>query len=403
MRFFAPALFFAPTLAFAQAAILTAPPDFPACVAQLRALAQREGISSETFEATVARVDPDPTVIEAMGNQPEFSTPIWQYMSALVDDKRIADGRAQLKLWSPTLERAEKAYGVDRHVIIAVWGVESNYGKIMGRRPLVRSLVTASCYGKRQNFFRGELMSALKILGSGDIEAELLKGSWAGAFGHTQLMPSTFHRTAVDFDGDGRRDLVTSIPDALGSTANYLKLAGWQTGQPWGYEVKLPARYSGPSGRKNRQPLDDWHALGIRRLDGKTIGGEANAALLLPAGARGPAFIALRNYDAIYSYNTAESYALAIAHLADRLRGGAPFRKAWPTDDPGLSRAQRLELQERLASQGYDVGEPDGLIGPRTIDAIKAFQVTRGMQPDGYAGQRVLRALQSPAPAPKPK
>lgn len=372
------------------------PDDFPACLASLRVEAQRQGITNDTFDVAMARVEPDPTVIEAMDNQPEFSTPIWQYLAGLVDDRRIADGREQLKQWSKTLAKAEKEFGVDRHVIVAVWGVESNYGKIMGRRPLVRSLVTASCYGKRQAFFRGELIAALKILGSGDIEVDFLKGSWAGAFGQTQFMPSTFHRSAVDFDGDGKRDIVGSVPDALGSTANYLKLAGWERGQSWGFEVKIPARYDGPSGRRNKRSVDEWHKLGIRRIDGKPLKAEAPAALFLPAGSRGPAFLVFRNFDAIYAYNAAESYALAIAHLSDRLRGGRAFRKAWPTDDPGLSRSERVDLQERLLERGFDVGEADGLIGPRTVDAIKAFQAAEGIAPDGYAGQRVLRALKGP-------
>jgi len=379
------------TPAWAQ---LSAPPDFTACLAELRVEAQRQGVTNDTFDTAMARVEPDPSVIEAMSNQPEFITPVWQYMSGLVDEKRIADGRAMLKEWSSTLVRAEKEYGVDRHVIVAVWGVESNYGKLMGRRPLVRSLVTASCYGRRQPYFRGELVAMLRILGAGDIEIDLLKGSWAGAFGHTQFMPSTFHRTAVDFDGDGRRDIVASVPDALGSTANYLKQAGWERGNPWGYEVKLPAKYSGPSGRRTKRDLDDWQQLGIRRLDGKPLKGDVPAALLLPAGFRGPAFLAFRNFDAIYAYNNAESYALAIAHLSDRLRGGRAFAKAWPTDDPGLSRSERYELQERLLERGYEIGEPDGMIGPRTVEAIKAFQLSEGLSPDGYAGQRVLKALQ---------
>ena len=387
-----PVLLLLPTLALGQVQP-PLPAEFTACLAELRTQAQREGVTNDAFDVAMNRIEPDQTVIDAMGNQPEFSTPIWQYMAGLVDDKRIADGKTQLKQWGQTLDRAEKTFGVDRYTVVAVWGVESNYGKIMGKRPLVRSLVTASCYGKRQAFFRGELVSVLKILGSGDIEVDLLKGSWAGAFGHTQFMPSTFHRMAVDFDGDGRRDVVTSVPDALGSTANFLKQAGWQSGQPWGYEVRIPSKYAGPSGRRTKLHLDDWVKHGIQRVDGKPLLGDAKAALLLPAGARGPAFLALRNFDAIYTYNTAESYALAIAHLSDRLRGGKPFRKSWPTDDSGLSRTERFELQERLALRGFDVGEADGLIGPRTVDAVKAFQVSEGMAPDGYAGQRVLKAL----------
>ncbi len=377
----------------ASGATPTAPPDYPACFAELRAYAQKQGVANGTFEAAMAGVEPDPTVIEAMAAQPEFFVPIWRYLAGLVDDKRIAEGQAHLGQWSDTLARAEKEFGVDRHVIVAVWGVESNYGKIMGRRSLVRSLTTASCYGRRQAFFRGELVAAIRILGSGDIGPEGLKGSWAGAFGQTQLMPSTFHRAAVDFDGDGRRDIVGSVPDALASSANYLKLAGWQPGRPWGIEVKLPARYNGPSGRRTKRSVDEWHELGIRRFDAKPLEGETPAALLLPAGTRGPAFLVFRNFDAIYAYNAAESYALAIAHLSDRLRGGGPFRKAWPTDDPGLSRAEKMELQERLAARGFDVGVVDGMVGPRTVDAIKAFQSSAGLAPDGYAGQRVLRAL----------
>ena len=266
----------------------------------------------------------------------------------------------------------------------------------------MRSLATASCFGGRQRFFRGELVAALRILQSGDVKPEALNGSWAGAFGQTQFMPSTFHSTAVDFDGDGRRDIVASVPDALGSTANFLKRAGWESGRPWGYEVRLPAGYAGPSGRRARRPLAEWDRLGIRKTDGAALAGGGQAALLLPAGARGPAFLVFRNFDAIYGYNAAESYALAIAHLSDRLRGGGPFQAAWPTDDPGISRAERKEVQERLIARGYDVGSADGAIGPRTRAAISAFQASVGLPPDGRAGQRVLTALRA-APQPVTK
>jgi lytic murein transglycosylase len=384
-----------PALACAQG-VAPLPAEFTACLGELRVEAQRQGITHDTFDVAMARIEPDPTVLEAMATQPEFSTPIWQYLAGLVDDRRIADGRAQLKLWSRTLERAEKAYGVDRHVIVAVWGVESNYGKLMGRRPLVRSLVTASCYGKRQAFFRGELMATLKILGSGDIEVDVLRGSWAGAFGQTQFMPSTFERVAVDFDGDGRRDIVGSVADALGSTANYLAKGGWRPGQPWGIEVKVPAGYVGPSGRRMRRELALWRKLGVKNLDGTELSGEDRAALLLPADLPGPAFLVYRNFDAIYSYNASISYALAIAHLSDRLRGSGPFQTPWPTDDPGISRAERREVQQRLLDRGFDIGSADGAIGPRTRKAIEAFQVEKGLPVDGHAGARVLRALREP-------
>jgi lytic murein transglycosylase len=370
---------------------------FEACVKDLRRDATARGVTSQTFDAALAGVEPDPSVIEAMDNQPEFKTPIWDYMAALVDEQRIADGRAKLAEWSAVLSDVEAKLGVDRHTVVAVWGVESDYGRITGGRPLVRSLATASCFGGRQRFFRGELIAALRILQSGDVRPEALAGSWAGAFGQTQFMPSTFHSTALDFDGDGRRDIVGSVPDALGSTANFLKRAGWESGRPWGYEVRLPADYGGPSGRRSRRPLAEWRRLGLRKPDGSSLSGSGTAGLLLPAGAHGPAVLVFRNFDAIYTYNAAESYALAIAHLSDRLRGGGPFQVSWPTDDPGLSRAERLEVQERLLARGYDIGAADGAIGPRTRAAISAFQASVGLPADGRAGQRVLGALRKPA------
>jgi len=349
--------------------------DFRACVQNLRAEASGQGIATQTFDAALKGVEPDPSVVEAMDAQPEFKTPIWDYLATLVDDQRIAEGRAKLEKWASVLEEAERKFGVDRHVIVAVWGVESDFGKSLGGRPLVRSLATGACSGRRTKFFRDELVATLRILQNGDMPPEALKGSWAGAFGQTQFMPTTFQRLAVDFDGDGKRDIVGSVPDALGSTANFLMKAGWANGQPWGYEVRLPARYSGPSGRGTRQSIAQWKNLGIVTAEGQPLTGSGAAALFLPTGAGGPAFLVFGNFNAIYSYNSAESYALAIALLSDRLRGGGPLHTAWPTDDPGLSRAQRRELQELLAARGFDVGSPDGAVGPRTRAAIRAFQV----------------------------
>ena len=379
--------------------VLSSPPaytqDFNACLKALRGVALSQGVSAQTFDAATAGVEPDQSVLDAMDNQPEFKTPIWDYLAVLVDEQRIAEGRAKLAEWETVLARAEEAFGVDRHTTVAVWGVESNFGRQLGGRPLVRSLATVSCFGRRQTYFRTEFIATLRILQSGEIEPGSLAGSWAGAFGQTQFMPSTYERTAVDFDADGRRDIVGSVPDALGSTANYLKRAGWKGGQPWGYEVRLPADYAGPSGRRTRRELGEWRRLGIRDLDGNAPEGKGRAALLLPAGANGPAFLLFANFDAIYSYNAAESYALAIAHLSDRLRGGGPFRTAWPTDDPGISRIERREVQERLIERGYDVGAADGAIGPRTRSAIEAFQAATGLPVDGRAGARVLQALRA--------
>lgn len=372
--------------------------DFKTCVGELRREATRHGITPQSFDTAMTGVEPDQSVLDAMESQPEFVTPIWDYMAGLVDEQRIADGRAKLKEWASTLAEAEQKFGVDRHVLVAVWGVETDYGKVRGGRPLVRSLATVSCFGGRQRFFRGELMATLRIIQSGDIQPEALAGSWAGAFGQTQFMPSSFQRFAVDFDGDGRRDIVGSVADALGSTANYLMRAGWVGGQPWGYEVRAPPNYNGPSGRRNRQALAQWSRLGIRRINGEALAGNGPAALFLPAGAAGPAFIVFKNFDVIHAYNAAESYILAIAHLSDRLRGAGAFQTAWPTDDPGLSRAERREVQQRLLERGFDVGVVDGAIGPRTRAAIAAFQTSVGLPVDGRAGARVLKALKEAAP-----
>lgn len=371
--------------------------DFSSCLRELRREAVAKGITPQVFDTAMAGVEPDQSVLDAMDSQPEFVTPIWDYMAGLVDEQRIADGRAKLAEWAAVLAEAEQRFGVDRHVLLAVWGVETDYGKVRGGRPLVRSLATVSCFGERQRFFRGEFLAALRIIQDGDIRPEVLVGSWAGAFGQTQFMPSSFQRFAVDFDGDGRRDIVGSVADALGSTANYLKRAGWVSGESWGYEVRLPPDYRGPSGRRSRQALAQWSRLGVKRVNGAALSGGGPAGLLLPAGAGGPAFMVFKNFDAIHAYNAAESYVLAIAHLSDRLRGAGPFQTAWPTDDPGLSRAERREVQQRLLERGFDVGVVDGAIGPRTRAAIEAFQTSVGLPVDGRAGARVLKALKDAA------
>jgi len=382
-------------LALVVGVAAAAPAEFEACVRDLREQAHEAGVKHRTFDRAFKGVEPDPSVLDAMQSQPEFETPIWEYLGRLVDDKRIAEGQARLERWAPVLERAEQQYGVDRYTIVAVWGVESDYGRIMGQRPLVRSLATVSCYGERQKFFRGELFATLQIVQSGDMKADALKGSWAGAFGHTQFMPSTYQRAAVDFDGDGKRDLVASVPDALGSVANFLRAAKWKAGEGWGYEVKLPDKYDGPSGRHDRRALETWRQAGITRVDGSPLQIDGEAALLLPAGTRGPAFLVFANFNAIHAYNRSESYALAIAHLSDRLRGAPAIRTPWPTDDPVLSRTERRELQQLLIEKGFLDGDPDGIVGSRTVAAVKAFQSSVGLAPYGYASARVLNALRA--------
>ena len=388
------ALIFAGLLATAPA---FAQADFRSCLSGLKAQAASRGVSAEAFEAAVRGIQPDMKILELMDSQPEFKTEIWDYLSALVDDQRVVDGKAALRQWGPALAQAEARYGVDRHVIAGVWGVESDFGKNFGDRPLVQSLATLSCYApRRQAYFTGELMATLKIVQDGDIDPSLLKGSWAGAFGHTQFMPSTFQRLAVDGDGDGRRDVVSSVPDAVASTANFLRKAGWSDGLPWGYEVRLPAGFNpGLAGRRAKKPLSTWAAMGVTRADGRPLSGDYAAGILIPAGIRGPAFVVTRNFDAVYSYNAAESYGLAIALLGDRLKGLPGIRAAWPTDDPPLSRAERLELQQLLTARGYDVGVPDGKIGQKTREAIKDVERRIGLEQRGRPGGKVLEALRS--------
>ncbi|WP_449192408.1 lytic murein transglycosylase [Thauera sp.] len=372
---------------------------FAACLSGLRAEAAAKGVSRTTFDAHAAGLAPDMAVLGFLDAQPEFITPIWDYMAGLVDEERVADGRAMLAEWRAVLARVEAEYAVDAATVVAVWGVESNYGRNFGSRPLLTSLSTLSCFGRRQAFFRGEFFTTLKIIQDGHVAPERLTGSWAGAFGHTQFMPSTFMRLAVDFDGDGRRDLVDSVPDALASTANFLKRAGWRSDQPWGFEVSLPRGFdTAGAGRRNKQPMSDWAARGVRRVDGSPLpAGATPVGLLLPAGQPGPAFLVTRNFDALYSYNAAESYGLAIAHLSDRLRGAGSFVTAWPTDDPGLSRAERRELQQLLIERGHDIGAADGMIGARTREALKLEQLRLGLTADGRAGLRALVALRAQA------
>ena len=375
--------------------------EFANCLVRLQPAAQKSGVQPASYERYTRGTQADFTVIEKLNYQPEFRLAIWDYLAGLVDDERIADGKANLAEHAAVLKRVEAAYGVDPATVVAVWGVESNFGRIIGKYPLVQALGTLSCFGRRQSYFQGEFFAALRIIQRGDIAPERLNGSWAGAFGHTQFMPATYERLAVDFDGDGRRDLVDNSSDALASTANFLRRGGWQSGLPWGIEVRLPASFDASlAGRKNKRALSEWAERGVVAVDGRALANSGlspgeKTAILIPAGLRGPAFIVTRNFDVIYGYNAAESYALAIAHLSDRLRGGAPFATPWPTDDPGISRAERRELQTLLAARGHDIGEIDGALGDKSRAAIKIEQSRLGQEPTGRGGQKILLALRA--------
>jgi lytic murein transglycosylase len=370
-------------------------PDFVRCLDGLQAPARTAGVSAATYKRLTHGLVPDMGVIDKLNFQPEFRTAIWDYLAGLVDEERVAQGQAKLAQHADTLRQVEQRHGVDPATVVAVWGVESNFGQIFGKSPLLQSLSTLSCFGRRQSYFRGEFFAALRILQKGDISPERLVGSWAGAFGHTQFMPSTFERLAVDFDGDGRADLMDNPSDALASTANFLDKAGWRTGQPWGFEVKLPAGFSTQGeGRRTKRTVSEWVQRGVTRVDGSPLPLDVGSGgLITLAGASGPAFLVLRNFDALFSYNAAESYGLAIAHLSDRLRGGGLFVTAWPTDDPGISRAERRELQGLLILRGHDIGDVDGMLGERSRAAIRVEQQRLGQEASGRGGQKLLRML----------
>lgn len=379
-------------------AIRQAAANFPACIETLWPLAARRGVTRESYQRLTAGLTPDLRIMDLMDAQPEFTKAIWDYLDLLVNDAKIERGREMLAQYAQAFAAAEKAYGVDRYIIAAIWGVESNYGTAGGGRPVLRSTATLACIGRRQDYFRDEFLAAVELLHRGDVAPDRLVGSWAGAFGPTQFMPTSFKRYAIDFDGDGRRDVVDSITDVIGSTANNLKKDGWAPGHTWGYEVVLPQGFDyllADSSRK--MPLSEWARVGVTRVGGKPFPRPNDQAyLLIPAGAGGPAFLMLNNFRVIMKYNPAESYALAIGHLADRLRGDGPIVQAWPRQERVLTSAERYELQQHLVRRGFDIGgEPNGRINARSRSAIKRYQASVGLVPDGFATADLLDHLRS--------
>jgi lytic murein transglycosylase len=366
---------------------------FEKCVAGIRAEVLKAGIRADIVNAALRNIKFDEKAVRFSRTQPEYRLAIWDYMASLVDDARIADGLRMMKVHAQTLHDVEKAYGIDRFTLTALWGIESDYGQEMGELFLPHALSNVACAGRKAAFFKTELIQALRIVAAGDIKLADMKGSWAGAFGQPQFIPSTYRRLAVDFDGDGRRDTIHSVPDTLASAANFLKKAGWQSGVPWGFEVKAPRSYAGPIGRTKKSTITQWAKRGFSRADGSPLPKAGLFALISPAGGSGPAFLISRNFDVLYSYNAAESYALAISHLSDRLKGKSAFRTPWPTDDPGLSRAQRKRLQQLLVDQGYYKGEADGRVGPLTMAAIKEAERKAGLKTTGRPGSRILNVL----------
>jgi lytic murein transglycosylase len=379
------------------AAIRQAAADFPACLESLWSLAVRRHISRASFEKHLHGLTPDLRIMDLLDAQPEFTKAFWDYLDILVSEARIQTGRELLARHKAVFDQVEKAYGVDRYIITAIWGVESNYSTLGGDRPVLRSTATLACVGRRQSYFREEFLSALEILHRGDLRPEQMKGSWAGAFGPTQFMPTSFKRYAVDFDGDGRRDVVDSVPDLIASTANNLKKDGWVAGSTWGYEVVIPKDFNFMLADRARQhTLQEWESAGVHRAVGKPFphGGD-RAYLLVPAGSQGPGFLMLHNFRVIMKYNPAEAYALAIGHLADRLRGGEAFAQPWPRQEPVLSLAERREMQELLQQKGFNVGTPNGQVGAKTRAAVRDYQASIGLIPDGFPTATILARLRS--------
>jgi membrane-bound lytic murein transglycosylase B len=335
-------------------------------------------------------------VVQLDRKQAEFSREIWDYLDTATSPKRVKNGKAKLAKHNSTLTAIERKYGVDKEVVLAIWGLETSYGKNMGNINIIEALATLAYEGRREKFGKQQLLEALRIIQSGDITANRMMGSWAGAMGHTQFIPTSYQASAQDFTGDGKRNVwdPNDPSDALASTANYLKKAGWTLNQPWGVEVKLPKDfYYGNASLEVKATPARWTELGVRTVRGNRIPNHGLGSVFLPAGSDGPAFIVFKNFKVIKRYNNANSYAMAVGHLADRIKGGGNFAKEWPRGPGALKLNEKLEVQELLNRVGYDLGEPDGIIGPKTMDAVNAIQISWGEQPSGKADKGFLYTL----------
>ena len=362
-----------------------------------RADALKAGIEPSTFDRSLAGIRIDRDVIEANEAQPEFTKPAWEYLEGALSDTRVAKGRALLAENKALLDRIEARYGVDRHVLVAIWGLESNYGSFQGQMSVVRSLATLGFEGRRVEYGRTQLIAALQIIQNGDITPEGMTGSWAGAMGHTQFIPTTYNAHAVDFDGDGRRDIWNSHADALASAGHYLGQSGWKTGAVWGYEAKLPQGFDyAQADMSISRPVSEWAKAGVARMDGRPFpSGEMGekASIFLPSGYRGPAFIVMNNFRTVLAYNASTSYSLAVNLLADRFKGRGEIEGNWPRGDRPLGRQERHDLQQLLSDRGYDTGGVDGIIGFNTRKAVRAYQASLGLPADGYPTHDLLRRL----------
>lgn len=370
---------------------------FAKWVADFRTTARAEGISDATLRSAFDQVQYLPRVIELDRAQPEFVRTVWDYLDNTVTPQRVATGQDKLLQVRAEADAAAARYGVPGAVVVAIWGMESNYGGNYGSTPVIDALATLGFEGRREDWARRELLAALKILDNGDIARDRMIGSWAGAMGQTQFLPSNFLAYAVDADGDGRRDIWGSMADVVASTANFLSRSGWQAGVPWGAEVRLPPGFDyGRADTAVRQSSAQWTAEGVRAMDDQPLPEFADGTILLPAGARGPAFLIGPNFRTVLRYNNSTNYALAVSLLAQRLSGGPGVQAPWPRDLPALTRSQMVELQTALSQRGFATGTADGVMGPATREGLRRYQRSVGLPADGYPSTELLQRLQQP-------
>jgi lytic murein transglycosylase len=371
------------------------PAGFPNWTTAFKQRAMEQGIDQHVLDQALQGVRYDAAIIRRDRNQSEFTKTIWDYLDSAVSDLRIRNGKAALEAHHRNLEVIERTFGVDKQIIVAIWGLESAYGTFRGDTYVVEALATLAFDARRREFFEEQLIEALNILQNGDTTTANMTGSWAGAMGHTQFMPTSFQEHAVDFTGDGRRDIWSDDPsDALASTAAYLKAYGWTEGQPWGVEVTLPNGFDYLLANRNitKAPAD-WALIGVVDLKGGAVPEYGAGSILLPAGSNGPAFMIFDNFAVIERYNTADAYVIGVGHLADRIGDGQAIQAAWPRQDRVLTFDERIELQQRLTRAGFDTEKIDAKIGPLTIAAVRAYQLANGLVPDGYASLRLLKGL----------
>jgi len=368
---------------------------FERWAAGFRGRAQAQGIRPDVLQRAFSGIGYDPLVIERDRNQAEFTRQIWDYLDNAASPVRIENGQAALQKHRRALQAIEDRFGVEKEVVTAVWGLESAYGERRGTMDVIQSLATLAHDGRRGAFFEAQLIAALQIIQAGDVDPRSMTGSWAGAMGHTQFIPTSYLAYAVDFTGDGKRDIWSDDPtDALASTAAYLKRFGWTKGQPWGVEVRLPAGFNaGLAKRDIKRAPSDWAAMGVTDMNGRAVPNHGAASILLPAGTAGAAFMIFDNFAVIERYNRADAYVIGVGHLSDRIKGGPEIQTPWPRGYAPLSFDERMEMQQRLQARGFGIEKIDGIIGPNTTEAIRAFQRSVGVQPDGFPSQDVLALL----------